>query len=66
MNKSKKGLIITAVFLTTILVVFSVITINRWRNFSDEEAVRKKLEAEYDRIAETEAELLLELEELRK
>lgn len=66
MNKSKNGLIISAVFLTIILVVISVITINRWRNFSDEETMRKKLEAEYDRIAETEAELLLELEELRR
>ena len=66
MSKSLKGLIITAIVLTIILIVFSIMTINRWRDFSEEEAKRQEILSEFYRFTDIEVELLLELEELKQ
>lgn len=66
MNKKSKELRITAIVLTILLVISSVMTINRWNNLLEKERMIKELNAEYDRIVETTyTELLLELEELK-
>lgn len=66
MNRKSKGLLITAIILTIILVISSVMTMNRWNNLLEKERIIQELNAEYDRIVETTyTELLLELEELK-
>ena len=66
MSKERKGLTITAIVLTIVLIVLAVFTFNRWERLLEKETQIKEWECKYDELAETEAELLLELEELKQ